>query len=198
MGLLERLRGEPSFDVCKFDRDHYDVTYTVSTDTHEIAYAIAVSDEEREALTDLVRAEEAAAERAERAVETAFDDGQNAEAVVGRLARPRRVARSISERWADLARDDPDVVYLPIGTAPDLAAFVATCRERAGTDDEFVLPDSFWTVTELVVRIREATEDPTNRVVVHRDRLPTPVEGPPSAESSDHNTADSPESEASS
>lgn len=193
MGLLERLRAEPN--VCKFEGLDEDVTFRVAPESHTVAYAIAVSAAERDALADLVAADEAATDH-EDSLSTALaaaldDEAADADAVIDRIRRPRRVAGAVAERWGDLLADDPDVVYLPIGMAGDLAAFVATCRERAeNEDDSFSLPDSFEDVATLLVRIKEATERPDNRIVVHRDRVPTvePVqtnsESPSSEESS--------------
>ncbi|WP_290817232.1 hypothetical protein [Halovivax sp.] len=179
MGLLETLRGEGTGadDVCKFSREHYEVVYTVSTDTHEIAHAIAVGEAELDALADLLRADGEAEDREgslSAALEAALDgDEADPDAVFERMRRPRRVTEAVVETWEGLLADDPDVVYLPIGMAPDLAAFVAVCRERADGDDAFDLPDSFEAVASLLVRIKEATDRPENRVVVHRNRLPT-------------------------
>lgn len=180
MGLLERLRGEPGgTDVCKFSREYYDVTYTVSTDTHEIAYAIALEEAELAALAELVAADREAPDRESSltaALESALD-GEDADpgAIVERVQRPRRVAETVVERWSALLADDPDVVYLPVGMAGTLAAYVAICQERADReDDSFALPGSFETVASLLVRIKEATDRAENRVVVHRNRLPLP------------------------
>ncbi|MFC3957978.1 hypothetical protein [Halovivax cerinus] len=175
MGLLERLRGEGN--TARFDDVEADVTYTVSPASHTIAFAIAVSAAERDALADLVRADETATGHEETlttAVSAALDDEvADPDAVVDRIRRPRRVAAAVAETWEELLTDDPDVVYLPVGMAGELAAFVATCRERdANADDSFTLPDTFERVASLVVRIKGATERPDNRIVVHRDRVP--------------------------
>lgn len=176
MGLLERLRDDPN--TCKFDNVTENVTYTVSPESHTVGFAIAVSAAERDALADLVRADEDATDREETlstALSAALDDeAADTDAIVDRLHRPRRVAAAVAETWAELLADDPDVVYLPVGMAGDLAAFVATCRERdENEEDSFVLPESFERVATLLVRIKEATERSENRVVVHRTRVPS-------------------------
>ncbi len=178
MGLLEQLRGGTDDAVCKFDHAQDDVVFTVSTDTHAIAHAIAVSPAECDALSTLVAADREAGDREgtlRTAIGSALDesDGET-EAIVERIQRPRRVAAAVSETWDSLLADDPDVVYLPVGGVSELTAFVDVCRKRAeNEDDEFALPDSFETVASLLVRITETTDRPENRVVVHRDRLPT-------------------------
>lgn len=183
MGVLDTLfdRLESERDVCKFSKAHYEVTYTVSPESHEVAYAVAIEEPELEALAGLVAAERegeasiADDESLETALETALDDETfDVTAVAERVQRPRRTAEVVLETWRDLVVDDVDVVYLPIGVAPDLAAYVSICRERAeDEDDPFELPDDFERVTSLLVRCKRATERDENRVVVNTRQLPT-------------------------
>lgn len=194
MGLLDRFRGDSEAGVCKLYYEPDDVIFTVSAETHTIAYAVAVSRAEREALGALLDAEDAAGDRTETlsaALGSALDGEANeTDAIVERIQRPRRSAEAIYETWSELATDDPDVVYLPLGLSGDLAAYVDTCRKRdENAADEFALPDTFETVASLLVRVKGATDRPENRVVIHRDRVPSvepqsTAESPSSEESS--------------
>lgn len=179
MGVLDTLfgRAESEADVCKFSEEYYDVTYTVSTESHEVAYAVAVTEADVDAFAELVAAEREASSADERALETALetalDDALDVGTVSERVQRPRLTAEAVVETWRDLVGDGLDVVYLPIGVAPDLAAFVALCRERADReDDPFELPGDFERVAALLVRCKRATERSENRVVVNTRRLP--------------------------
>ncbi|ELZ08235.1 hypothetical protein C479_12878 [Halovivax asiaticus JCM 14624] len=205
MGLLDRLRSDP--DTAKFDRIEEDVTYTVSPRSHTVAYAIAVSRAEHEALADLVRADDEAPDH-EETLSTALSaalDGEDADTdvIVDRIRRPRRVADAVTTSWDELLADDPDVAYLPVGMIGELAAFVATCRERDDNDDDsFTLPNTFDRAASLLVRIKEATDRPENRIVVHRDRVPTveaaqrASENPPSDDEAQATAADAESDEA--
>ncbi|WP_247729419.1 hypothetical protein [Halovivax limisalsi] len=193
MGLLDRLRGEES-GVCKFYYDPDDVVFTVSTDTHVIAYAVAISDAECRALRELLEADDAAGDREAsltQAIGGALDDeAADPERIAARVNRPRHVAEGLCTHWESLLDDDPDVVYLPLGAVGELAAYVETVRARdEREEDAFALPESFETVASLLVRLNETTDRAENRVVVHRDRLPSP---------DGHSTDESPSSEANS
>lgn len=177
MGLLDRLRGAES-GVCKFYYEPDDVVFTVSTDTHVIAYAVAISDAECQALRELLDADDAAGDREAsltQAIGSALDDeAADAERIAARVNRPRRIAEELCTHWESLLEDDPDVAYLPLGAVGDLAAYVETVRARdEREDDSFALPESFETVASVLVRLKGATDQAANRVVVHRDRVPS-------------------------
>lgn len=181
MGLLDSMLGREEDEeqpVCRFFKDHYDVTYTVSAATHEIAYAVAVTATELEALEALVdAAADANALEDDRAVveavESAFDDSVDASAFTDRLSYPRQFVEALLEVWTDVHHGDIDVCYLPVGAESMVAAFVASCQRYDGrADDLFELPDSFDEVTSLVVRLKQAADADENRVTVHHGRVP--------------------------
>lgn len=184
MGTLDEVLGKVGYgdtNVCKFSKDHYEVTYTVSPESHAIAYAIAIRESELDALAELLEAEREAPMlgdengSVEDALANALDDESvDAEAVTERLQQPRRVTEAVLEAWREGLVADVDVGYVPIGVVTELAAFVSVCRERHDRpDDSFELPESAELVGALLVRCKRATERDENRVVVNVRHLPT-------------------------
>lgn len=123
MSLLESMLGRIGVvddeGPCKFRSDRYDVTFTVSTESHDVAYAVPVSAAELDALAELVRIEgetpyvEEGNDSLSEALESALgEDSIDAEAWVERMAEPRRTVEPIVETWRELATanhaDTPD------------------------------------------------------------------------------------------
>lgn len=117
MGLLEAMLGEigDTGGPCKFTSDRYEPTFTVSTESHDVAYAIPASAEELDALARLVRTEretpyvEDGNDSLSAALESVLDEGPvDAEAWVERMAEPRRTVEPILETWQELADDGDD------------------------------------------------------------------------------------------
>ncbi|WP_254767277.1 hypothetical protein [Salinilacihabitans rarus] len=191
MGVLELLfgrTGDDRDDRCRIPSEHDEVTYVVTRESHDVAYAVVVREAELEALSSLLRADRETpyvegdgdgADGADdaalaSALEAAFDDPSvDVGAFRERLERPRRAAAAVLEAWRDLGIDEVGVGYLPIGAHADLAAFVQGCRRRhEREDDPFTLPEDVERVAALLARIKRASERPENRVVVNRERLP--------------------------
>ncbi|KDE59254.1 hypothetical protein EL22_24000 [Halostagnicola sp. A56] len=112
--MLGRDGDDADGDRARFTSDRYDVTYTVSADSHEIAYAVPIRRTELEAFADLV----------DRERETPYaDDGEespaaslesvlegeaiDADAWVERMQAPRQTVEPVLERWLELV-DEAD------------------------------------------------------------------------------------------
>ncbi|MCU4925296.1 hypothetical protein OB905_04750 [Halobacteria archaeon AArc-dxtr1] len=210
MSLLESMFGAIGGDgeagTAKFSGDRYDVTYTVSDESHDVAYAIPVSEPEIAALGALLRAEREAPyvedgdESLAEALESVLDtDSVDVEAWTERMAAPRRAVEPVVETWERLATahsvdgtesddgtsvgDAPDsasadlIVYLPVGAESTLASFFDLCRRRDERDsDPFTLPPEIDAAAAMLGRVRDATGRSENRVVVNTRHLPE-IEG---------------------
>lgn len=142
MNQLESLLGQigvvDETRPCRFTSDRYDVTFTVSTESHDVAYAIPISEAELDALEELVRVEretpyaEGGNESLSEALESVLDEGSiDAEAWIERMSEPRRAVEPIVETWRDLVDGDA-------GTGDDEAADATESDDGDGgtTDPE--------------------------------------------------------------
>ena len=182
MGLLDSMFGDgetADANVSRFASERYEVTYTVSPESHAIAYALPVGESDLAALAALLEADdEQPLLTPDADVSAALDAAVDDEAldgvtIAGRIQRPRQVAETVLETWRACVDDDVDIAYLPIGLERELAAFVSICRERADRgDDPFELPERFDAVGGLLVRIKRASDRPERRVVVNKRHLP--------------------------
>ncbi len=111
MGVLETMFGQvgEGDGRAKFSSHRYDVTYTVSAESHDIAYAVPIRRAELEAFTELVRHERETpyVEDGEGSLEESLDsvlddDSLDAETWAERMEAPRRTVEPVLERWREI------------------------------------------------------------------------------------------------
>ncbi|GAB7018376.1 hypothetical protein JCM18750_12370 [Halostagnicola bangensis] len=93
----------------KFSSHRYDVTYTVSAESHDIAYAVPIQRIELDAFADLVELERETAyvtdgeESLEESLDAVLeDDSLDAETWTERMEAPRRTVEPILESWQEI------------------------------------------------------------------------------------------------
>ncbi|AHG00789.1 hypothetical protein HALLA_07810 [Halostagnicola larsenii XH-48] len=117
MRVLDLMLGRNGDDTdgerARFTSDRYDVTYTVSADSHEIAYVVPIRRAELEAFADLVDleretpyaddGEESPAASLESVLES---DSIDADAWTERMQAPRQTVEPILEHWLEFVDDE--------------------------------------------------------------------------------------------
>lgn len=111
--MLGRNGDDTDGEPARFTSDRYDVTYTVSANSHDIAYAVPIRRVELEAFADLVDleretpyaddGEESPAASLESVLET---DSIDADALTERMQAPRQTVEPILEHWLEFVSDD--------------------------------------------------------------------------------------------
>ncbi|MDJ1431082.1 hypothetical protein [Halostagnicola sp. A-GB9-2] len=111
MGVLETMFGQvgDGDGRAKFSSHRYDVTYTVSAESHDIAYAVPIQRAEFDAFADLVELERETAyvtdgkESLEESLDAVLeDDSLDAETWTERMEAPRRTVEPILESWQEI------------------------------------------------------------------------------------------------
>lgn len=146
--MLGRNGDDADGDRARFTSDRYDVTYTVSADSHEIAYAVPIRRATLESFDDLVAleretpyvddGEESLAASLDSVLE---DDSIDADAWTERMQAPRQTVEPVLERWLELVDEvdhagDDTADSSEIGEAADSnAAADANETDAASTSD---------------------------------------------------------------
>lgn len=111
--MLGRDDDDADGDRARFTSDRYDVTYTVSADSHEIAYAVPIRRAELEAFADLVALEhetpyaDDGEESPAASLESVLEgEAIDADAWIERMQAPRQTVEPVLERWLELVADD--------------------------------------------------------------------------------------------
>lgn len=157
-------------------------TIDLPEDDYEVAYAIAITQTEIEALDTLMKADR----------ETPYLQGPGSDLILEALDKNpltgdqtwselmeeyRERIRPIIHTWRAQITDEIDVVYLPIEADTSLRRFMNLLEARAeNTGDPFELPDTERDLSSLFRRIEQAKND-DKLVFVPRDELPNHDEG---------------------